>query len=53
MPPTLTEIQAIQAVCEYLHNDEQAHWEEDGKPTEHIYQSVRILERYLTQTIKP
>ncbi len=43
----LTECDALYAVIGYLTPDEQRHWHECGRPREHVYQSVRILQRAL------
>ena len=45
-PPTKTELKAMKQLIDYL-QDERTHWEEAEKPVYHIYQQVRILERYI------
>ncbi len=35
----------VRAVTEYLEDDEYKHWEEAGKPAEHIYHTVMRLKQ--------
>ena len=40
---TPTEHKAIKKLVDYLEDDERKHWEEGGKPKDHIYNSVKAL----------
>lgn len=51
--PNKKQLGAITALCSYLHDDEERHWEENDKPKDHIYQSVLIVEKYLKKVIQP
>ena len=45
--PTKAEIEAMRAIASYLQGDEKKHWQEMNRPKNHIYQSVRLIEKYL------
>lgn len=34
-------------ICIYLHDHEKNHWEKSDKPKNHIYKSIKIVEKYL------
>lgn len=40
-------IASLEEVVNYLHHDEERHWDEDGKPSEHIYHAVHRLAQWL------
>jgi|GEM_PF-5846136 len=43
------EKKALQKVLEYLHEEKKDFEAYTEKPSEHIYSSIQILEKYLTQ----
>lgn len=45
------EVSALQAVVVYAMPQEQRHWQESGKPSDHIYRSLRILQRALARKV--
>ena len=55
MTKTTVPTRAIKKLVDYLYCDEQRQFEEcteDGKPTDHIFHSVRTVERWLEQQAK-
>ena len=42
---TLKEVKALQEVVNMFMPDEVKHWEESGKPKNHIYHSLKTLRR--------
>ena len=41
--------QALLAVLEYLEDDEEKNWEESGRPSGHIYNSIRTLRNWIVE----
>lgn len=48
-----TKLRAIDRIVEYLKESEAKHWEEEGKPEEHIYNDALILEQVAFDYIHP
>jgi hypothetical protein len=42
---------SLEKVVKYLYDDEQKHWEEDGKPKDHIFTHVNLLDHWV-RTVK-
>ena len=40
-------LQSIEAVVDYAYEDEHKHWEEEGKPKQHIFLDIDALEAFL------
>ena len=38
---------SIQALVDYLYEDERDHWEENGRPAVHIFTYVKCVEDWL------
>ena len=41
-------LDAIEAVVDYAIEDERDHWEENDKPRNHIYHSLKTLDKFLS-----
>lgn len=41
---------AIKALVDYLKVDEAKHWNEMNRPKNHIYNQIRIVDKWLDQT---
>ena len=48
--PTKATLVAMQKICDYLHNDEHDHFEENEKPSNHIFREIEAVEAYLATT---
>lgn len=44
---------AIRALTDYLHEDEQKHYEESNRESGHIFESVQTVENWLDETREP
>ena len=41
-------LKALRNVIDYLYTDEQKHYEEEGKPTGHIFESLILAEAFIS-----
>lgn len=45
-------LEAIEAVIEYMYEDEKKNWEECGKPKNHIFTHLQVLNNFVKSVFK-